>query len=288
MRRFLFILLLLPVVVFSQSQYIINDENLWSTVEIFCLPEGTLLQSHYLKIEGDTVINDTSYHWVHRSFDEFMVDWEPFALLRENEEGQVFLRPPDYVEGLIYDFETELGDTINVENVFISSFRPFVVTQVDSVLLETGYKKRIILYNAEYDQEEIWIEEMGSFLGLINAGGFTGNTCGGYDGLCFTENGTLVYQNPLYDVCYLDTLLTGINENQQTPITVFPNPFVSELIIDIPVADTEGLCKIFNSSGQLVWEQLLTFGSHRINLSYLSQGIYFLNLGSFSARIVKK
>ena len=47
---------------FSQlDNYIVNEEGLWSTLELHCLPTGNNYTTYFIKLEGDTIIDGFTY-----------------------------------------------------------------------------------------------------------------------------------------------------------------------------------------------------------------------------------
>ncbi len=96
--------------------------------------------------------------------------WGYYGFIREDENQRVYLKPPGYFEGMIYDFSVSVGDTIKALNIYLNSDTlNFVVTQVDSVLLLIDYRKRIKLYEYINQKEEVWVEGLGSYFGILNS-----------------------------------------------------------------------------------------------------------------------
>lgn len=281
MKSFVSILsLLVSFTAYSQlDNFIVNEEGIWSDVVVHCVPGGNNYTTYFVKFEGDTIIDNHTYKYIWRTNDESLIDWIPYGFIRENEEHQVFLKPPDYYEGLIYDFGVNVGDTVQALNIYLNSNDTlnFVVLQVDSILLLDRYRKRVSLYEYTNEKEEVWIEGLGSYFGILNSCNDSyGAICGGYDALCYKESGELVYQNAIYGTCYY-TITVGLNPLKDVDFKVYPNPANDFVAIDFPF-DGERRVEICNFSGKKVLNNLFFEKNILLNLQEVGNGIYFINV----------
>ena len=73
---------------------------------------------------------------------------------------------------------------------------------------------------------------------------------------------------------------TGIDEFlSSSNITLYPNPASEYLNIDVNIYRNELIvCEIYDITGKMIYNQEITSKSTRINITDLSQGIYFVNL----------
>lgn len=78
-------------------------------------------------------------------------------------------------------------------------------------------------------------------------------------------------------------------------LSVFPNPVVEALNIQANVELKNAVLYLYNTNGQLVYEQVFTGYSHQINMSSLPSGNYILNMRSkeneednYTWQIIKK
>ncbi len=129
------------------------------------------------------------------------------------------------MEGKVYDFSVEVDDSIKCVNYWLSNDTLYYrVVSVDSVETLLGFKKRIILYEYINDKEEIWVEGIGSFYGIMNScnNAYEG-CCGSFDALCYKEYDQLIYQHPDYNVCFYEAIV-GIPTHEQASFSVYPNP----------------------------------------------------------------
>ena len=186
----------------------------------------------------------------------------------------------DYLK---YDFEREIGDTINV--YITEEPAQLIVESVDSIIINDAYRRsitlRYIFGNTFWEQ---WIEGIGSNRGILESG--TANFSGGWRWfLCMSENGELIYMNPNYESCYL---ITEINEVNKPKLKIFPNPTKNILTIEnIKSMEIESI-SLSNINGQIIKQ----FGTdkNQIDLSEISSGFYLLKIsyknGEFTDKVI--
>lgn len=193
------------------GQNIIVDENkMWSNMQEHCLPEGTTYSTFYNRFEGDTIIEGKTYKMVMISEDEDYSEWFFFGSFIREENGRVYYREYLGEEGLIYDFNLELGDTITINNPLAPDGLLLTLTEIDIIETNDGYRERWKLEKDSLSPPEYWIEGIGSQSGVINSGTTVfGGLCGGYTLLCASENDYTVYMNPNYETCYYMLLDDG-------------------------------------------------------------------------------
>lgn len=266
----------------SQTENLIVDNaNIWSTVDIHCLPNGTSYSTYFIKFESDTVIEGFNYQKVKRCNEEDQLTWDDYGFIREDAEHRVFLRPPDYYEGLIYDFGVETGDTLEARNIYLNNDTlHFVVVNVDSVLLLDGYKKRVILYEYLNEKEEVWIEGLGSYFGILNScNNSYGSACGVYEALCYENNGVMIYENPAYTTCYY-TVLVGSGLTFDESIKIYPNPANGFVTVEVPYGNI-GEIEIFDLNGKKILNKMFSGKKVSLNLQQMDKGMYTVKLNDF-------
>jgi hypothetical protein len=244
------------------------------------LPGGNSYTTYFIKFSGDTIVEDKSYKKVLKCDEETQTEWSTYGLIREDEENRVYLRPVGYIEGLIYDFGVSVGDSVVALNVFINpDTLHFVVTQVDSVLLLDGYRKRVTLFEYNNIKEEVWIEGVGSLFGILNSCNDSyGGLCGGYDGLCYEEEGELVYQHEEYDECYI-SLVTNFEKQDAPKLSFYPNPAKSMVTIDFEESGNKEI-GIYNLQGVKLISAKSNGAQISVKLDALNKDIYILSVRS--------
>jgi len=186
--------------------------------------------------DGDTIYNGSSYsilngyHFISKTF------W-----LRENIQNQKvymsFIHNNLRREVLLYDFDMQKGDSINISNPispFISNPGYYVVDSVVVLQLQNGlYYEHFYLssLNLTINESAVWIEGIGS-LSLINAPGGTPNVNGAGKLSCFFNNGNLVYSQ-------LDSITS----------CVFSNPIITSNISNV-IYNNRKLISIKNLMGK--------------------------------------
>ena len=258
------------------GNYIVNDSRVWSTVNIHCLPGGNSYSTYYIKFYGDTLIEGLIYQKMWRSDDQYQENWDFYGSIREDDGSRIYLRPPGYIEGLIYDFGVSVGDTIEARNTYLNNDTlHFVVIQVDSVQLLDGYKKRITLFEYMNQAEEVWIEGLGSYSGILNSCiNSYGSVCGGSAALCYEQNGILVYQNPEYSTCYY-SVTVDVNQVYCNEISIYPNPAKDFVNIDLTDKGIKEI-ELLNINGKIILKKLVAYNKILLNLQEVDKGIYLI------------
>lgn len=91
------------------------------------------------------------------------------------------------------------------------------------------------------------------------------------------------YHNESLGVKQSTFINVSLNENQNSTVHVFPNPFVENLTIS---SKEEQYIELFDLDGKLLFSTALKSGVQAIELSTLSAGIYLLKTSSPSGKVV--
>jgi len=231
----------------AQTYYPLVDTNkVWSTIYIIYnpTPGDSSFFSYFTKFYSDTVVNGNTYKKIHRSNDEFQQNWETrSSLIREDSLKKVYLKYDGYDEFLIYDFSLVEGDTVYLQYGYL------IVSYTDSIFINGTNRKRIV-FGDQYSYEcyESWIEGIGSSCGILNSG----NPCmmgGKNDFLCLYENDFLIYQNPIYNNCFLITNNQNLTINDINP-SIYYNYIESTIHLNQNQSGQELEINIYNLLGQ--------------------------------------
>lgn len=232
--------------------------------------------------DGDTVVNGVDYkvldgfHYISRSF---LLTEDTLA--RTVSLTRVSSKIDTY---LLYDFSLNVGDSIDIQN----PISPFPATpgyfRVDSIqmrMLDDGndYKHFYlsVINPTAGASNAVWIEGVGS-LSLINAPGGLNDINGTGHLSCFFKEGVGHYSNLDSIVsCDPTNFPSLINSFNGIEINLFPNPTSG----DVYIAASESIdyVEIINLSGQVLeTKQILSHFNAKIDMKYLKEGIYFINL----------
>jgi hypothetical protein len=141
--------------------------------------------------------------------------------LRKDSSGKVYVIPPNNsTEHLLYDFGTNVGDTISVYHSFFPDVK-CIIDSIDTIVLGK-VRKRIKLQCGElhfggFYYPDIWIEGIGSVLNEFLSPGVSPGIVDGPNAelLCFFENDTLFFHNQNYADCFLDSFWVGIVSSEK-------------------------------------------------------------------------
>ena len=171
--------------------------------------------------EGDTIIDSKRYTKVYQQYCYSKTECDDhlyyYAAVREDTIGaKIYGLFPcsdsswdDCSEKLLADFDVKTGDEVMVRSAWFASQLPAFVESIDSIEINGEYRKRINLRgegSAFSYPPDVWVEGMGS----VVYGLFFPNPEHVADAgdppvfLCLHENDKLIYQNPDYEVCYLE------------------------------------------------------------------------------------
>jgi len=255
--KILLTLLFVVIVQFCYGQEyhkLVDTNKLWSTLIVEYIGPPTFdstLKTQHIRFGDDTIINGLIYKKVLETYNENLINWSYSGYIREDSSRKVYyLNYECYDEEyLIYDFNVNIGDTINY-------FEPYIVDSIDSIYISTHYRKRIFIHSIISSFSDVWIEGIGSIYGVINS--MTEGVVGiRFELLCFFENDTLCYQNSNYNDCYIVTNNYEILQYGKQSFNIYPNPINKCFIIDTEILNNNSIFEIYNSLGQLKYTYLI-------------------------------
>ena len=177
-----------------------------------------------LQFEGDTLVDDMHYKIVMRKISSETHYWNGntdyyslYGLIREEPSGKVFYRPISQdTTYLLYDFGMNVNDTALMRVEQTPNPVGNVLVRIDSITIQNiaGADRRVYyvsskdynVFPSEWRWLNTWIEGIGATEGLLYSCSCT--ECGGgtkKELLCYHEDGELLYMNPEYDTCWVDT-----------------------------------------------------------------------------------
>jgi hypothetical protein len=230
--------------------------------------------SYYSNFVGDTIINSTSYKifrnkvvtipglfpnpFTGPGFYDFYMRYDSIN------EIEYFLNGP--FERVLYNYSIIIGDTLENSTV------PFILTSIDSILLEDlSYRKRFLFKDA-FNDSIIWIKGIGNLCSPIDPAGIYGINFI----LCYQEKGNLIYQYQDLVPIQCDNYVP-VNEIQKfTSINYFPNPFRD--ILNISSSEKIEKIEVLNMTGQKILIVSPKDQNVFVDLSKFNDGTYFLKV----------
>ena len=271
MKTFSLLILLFYFINISASDKIsiVDTNKVWSVMHGSFMPGGSSYSTYSYKFGKDTVINDLKYYLVYESLSNTL-DWYYSDKAIREDSGRVYLLDDEMKEEkILYDFNLEVNDTI--ELIPESSYHEnnWIVYKIDSVELNGKLKKRIsLVFEGEYD---IWIEGIGSTFGVLFSGFLVPDI--NAELLCVWEHGTKIYSNPEYDFCYKSV---GIDEQKTKNNDIKIYPTIVNCILNIEAISQENRIQIISIKGNIVYDEITNL--KRIDISEIDKGFYFVRI----------
>lgn len=265
----------------------LTDQTSWTYGFLETDPIQHIAQMYQYSLQGDTVLDAITYRKVRNTNG-------PVWGIRESEK-KMYARDLSTTNGidlLLYDFNLKLNDRFEVENSFGYSGSGQLVTQVDSVVLDNGEKRKRIVMGNSYT----WIEGIGDLKGLF-APVEPIPTCMicpyNYTKLvCFKQQGSVVYSNQQYCLtdCCAFTDGSGLHTRTQPDADVFVVPETRELVVWM-VQDDDPIIfvRLLDTTGKLARAVPVDgLNQLRLNTSAVPRGVYLVEITTAQGRVVKK
>ena len=239
----------------------------WSETTLFDSGSDQLSCSHKsYQVQGDTIINSVSYL-------KCLLNGSYFGAIRTTADSLVYLIDQyNSTERLVYDFSWKVGKVLhfNVDDVQMDSF---VITQIDSILLENGQKRATIqfIYGAR------WIQGVGSTEGFFTHVQPRPTCFCSNELVCYHANDVLLYKNTDYKSCdSCDKLNNAIikTESSNEVIFVSEGPRVN-LIWHKPF---DYLC-VYSLEGFLLLSKDIT-NMYDLSFNQENRGVYIIQFAN--------
>lgn len=231
-------------------------------------PQGTF-EEHYNQ-GGDETINGMVYHTVFR---QTQTEVELLGAYRQDGEQVYYCKwnGSDYDdEVLLYDYDLEVGDWFNDDDD-----HPMEVVAVTVITDNNGVqrKKYDFSFIGLEDENEFWIEGVGSSKGFVNSGNYTPTEDGAiFHLLCYHVDNDLIYVNPEFNTCDV----TEIDENNaESTVTIYPNPANNVVKILNTNDMTINKVEVIDLLGRTL---ISSENCDEINVSNLPEGQYFVKI----------
>jgi hypothetical protein len=232
---------------------------------------GQFITNTRLGILGDTTIGSFTYRKLGRTASVDLIPSEAsyHAAIREANGIWSVIDSGGVEERLLYDLNSEVGDTVEVVVPFSMWTNPIVMA-IDTIELNGSLRRRWHLDDPNaLGWIEYWIEGIGSTNGLFHATEQLMEI--GSRLLCFKQEDSIVYVDPWIMAC---AYLTGLEEHRDAFIaTIVPNPVVSSsvLSVDRPIAASV-LLEVRNALDRIVLRSRSDTGTFLLDAVELQPG----------------
>jgi hypothetical protein len=239
------ILLSYILILSAQSNlHIVDPAKKWTYLSYQPWSPNFYKQSYYVRMAGDTLINQKNYLKIWETENSLMIDWYVIGYAREDTNGDVYFKR-NTEEGLAYKFNVSVGDTFTMNNPFHMLTFTAEILAIDTINVEPSNldRKRIKLseYNSTWSGEEYWIEGVGSMAGIIWSGnGVVPLTGEELYSLCQWDYNLLVYSNPEWDDCFITVSTEEIQETEPG-IFIQSNPLIDQSIVSVKSPNSKNL-----------------------------------------------
>ena len=227
----------------------------------------------YMEINTADTVHVNGHDYLHATPRGFFFENAELYFREETSTGRLYRYFPmiDEEEVLLCDMTLTVGDTF----YHIDSWGMAHPSVVESVSFENG--RKVIRFALPYLP---WHDAL-----TFREGIFPNNFPIGYldyydcenNLLCEYKDGEHVFENPEYNICYIDE--TSVQEQDLQRVSLYPNPAKETMLIEgAKVAEVQ----VYNALGQLV---KTVQGTNEIPVADLPQGVYLVRIRDGEGRI---
>jgi hypothetical protein len=231
-------------------------------------------------IKGDTIINDVHY----KKYSRYWYGEQSFIALRQENKKVFVINMDSDEEYMLYDFGLEVGDSIvymfNSGSEYEYNITVYV-EGVDSITLDNGKRYKRMTLRDNYNASGLWVEGIGNMMYDFEypyPHYATTCLCGDYyHWLCFIrENEQVIFrQSDQWFQCACD-ILNDLRVKKTVQTDVFAESNYIRIKGDLTIFPRQ--MKVFNATGQLLFDKTVTSGTEQISIAERLEGIYFYRL----------
>lgn len=277
------LLLQTSVAVMAQNEYFANDPR-WQTA-YSCFWGAGPMDNHniYDYLTGETEINGHTYKILYTTPNTQMTAVREFV---RSEGKKIFaIDPETNEEELMYDFDAEVGDTLEVNT---DMYPGVLVVQNISVVTINGEERKVFTVvdseNGNHPAAPLLIEGVGN-----STNGLFGYILGWFDcgisPVCYSINNTTYTWENTWDYTLANftasegvcALADNIDDIETVDLQIFPNP-VGDFITIKNMHSSKSDYRIINSLGEVILNGKTQ--TNNIDLPELASGYYVLLLDS--------
>jgi hypothetical protein len=298
----IFWILLLPSILWGQiTNHFNNSDSKWHVAKTN--PAGNQLNPSFVAtttsvfgFQDDSTLNNEQWLKLYSTNDSLFQNDLVYRGLLRAENSKVFYLDTLNQLDILYDFSLSVGDSVLFD---LYGMYPewLQVIDVDSIQINGDYYRRQKFaeptIQAFDELNEVWIEGIGSIHGPLFPVfpiKFSQEIPDSMLVTCSYSDNQQVWQHPSYTNCYINIVL-GIDRIEVYDFKLYPNPFLEKIHFENNKQEKFDL-SISNNNGQLVKQIQLLNDNETIDLSELSEGIYFLTFsgekGVETVKMIKK
>ena len=275
----LFVTLLFCNLSYSQYLFMLDEDHIWSVdINGSNFGDDPWIITEQISVSGSTVINGKTYKTI------FNNKGETSCLVRE--ENGIVYRYFETIndEIVMYDFTLEVGEyfTFFQHYDYCSFYGGHPILLIDAQVMSTsiqfiaGEGRKVIEFENFFQDEEIWIEGIGSIRGFDPVG-VVWDVVDFTELVCFTNSTNTYFFNGA-NSCDNTTLgLSGFSENE---IILYPNPVKNQSILKLPAEAFIDKLVVVDMNGRIIKEEIISKDYSIINNMDFPSGIYFYQVFS--------
>jgi hypothetical protein len=216
--------------------------------------------------------------------------------VREEDGYVMLLRQGSDEIDTLYNFNLQAGEQATNFKFCCGVDYPVILNYIDSTLVNGEYRRRFVfdtIWDYTSYMAEVWIEGIGSVHGTLfpnEARLFNSEIPDALSLSCFSYDSQLIWQNPEFDQCYMNTL-TSVYDPAGQALSLFPNPAAEFLTIQLEAAagSTTDI-RIYNLNGNVIKSKTVnSFGSQvTILMEGIKPGLYFVEVINGNKRFIKR
>lgn len=240
------------------------------------------------ELNGQAIINGIMYNRLlqYKYLPSSAIDTTTLFIRQDIALKKVWIYiPSTNSDTILYDFNLQVGDTLNQREYWAINFGPldyWIVSSIDSILIDGNYRKQFH-YSRTSNPTcfSSMIEGIGADHGLL----FLPQTCFEYFAAlrAFYQSGTLLYGDSLYP-CHDFT--AGVTEIKiKKSISISPNPFHSSAQLEFNFDFANAELQIYNTLGLQVRKQKIISPTTTINRDGLKDGIYYYQIINYKGNL---
>ena len=293
MRYIILFITMIALQSVSTAQHFTDSGNTW--IMSYINWELEIFTTFQIKIDADTLIQNRVYKTLLQADDAYNPNWHSVNyFIREDDQKIVYILDSSGQEGILYDFGLEVGQQVVLWNDITVT-----VKSIDSVQVANNQMQRRIKIGISYGPPGggctaspfYWIDDVGGPAGPVPYGYDCLDSDIGYGLGCFLRNDEVYFPGESDGWC--EEFTTATATVSEIGMSIYPNPVTDVLSIQFSeTSDAEKNIQMYNSQGQAVYHQIVNEPDHRIDMSQMASGIYFLQVisedhKSISEKILK-